>query len=158
MKVLEYSVSRASVMELVHKLTAYEGSKVPPLVAKDGSMVDADRYKDVHTVRANEEVLDEYWRTARDEIVRVLRNYDGEVAGGEDALSARLLLSDNYDEHLFPAVEEATKQAIGNQVTAEWLSMSLPNRAEAFAAKARAEAEKIDALLCSRLRPQKRGV
>ena len=158
MKEVYLEIGREAVMQEVHKITAYEGSRIPPLVAKDGSKVDADRYKDVHTVKANEELLDKYWEAACGlaGTLTLIVPY-ARVQHTEGQLMMSLTLPHNWEEGLLESVKSACKQGMEQKIVGEWLSVvGMADKAASYLASSKESIDKSASLLQQRKRPPRR--
>lgn len=153
MKILDLSIPYSEVVKQVHMQTAYEAKSAPPDVAKDGTVIDDDKFHDISSSESEEEILWRFWDSAVAELAVVLRSFDGRVICSHEAVDATFDMPNNWDENMGENVRTSIIDAIVSIMCAKWFELTLPAKQELYLTQATADEAKIVNALCARLRP-----
>ena len=153
MKHLELVITYNEVISLVHMQTAYEAKNTPPDVAKDGTIINDDKFHEVRSSHSEDEILCRFWDSATAELAVVLRSFDGHVLCSHNSVETSFDLPDNWDENLTGNIRASIIDTIVSIICAKWFELTLPAKQELYLNQATSHEANIINALCARLRP-----
>ena len=155
----DIQVSKARVLDEVHKKTEYIGQKAT-------SEQDPGAYERIAATLANREQLDIFWMEACTSANVLLDHWmtsatsqelthHPEIGTAHD-YNVELSLPGNWANAYLPAVKEALMSYLVNSIVTKWLLMTQPTQAAAYAALADGTGKQLQQMMLMRKRPTRR--
>ena len=142
---IQTSINKSDIFNEVAKLTSYIGDK------SQGEGV----YDRVRTTDENEEILEEFFKVALQDVLVTLREYVGTTYSTANEVGFVFNVGSNYDATLVGRLADSIRGSIINSIVSHWFCLIDIENAKLYADKSAKELENALLIINNRKRPKR---